>query len=63
MTKEPTCEECGEPIEPPARAKLGYRTCLECAEATPPPTRTVAIPYNKGPYQLVPLADIKDIGR
>ena len=27
-----TCVDCGEEIDPPKRAELGYCTCLTCAE-------------------------------
>lgn len=52
--------ECGEEI-PLARFILGYETCLKCG--SPNPTRTVAIPYNKGAYQLVTPDEVRDLGR
>lgn len=52
--------ECGEEIAT-KRWDLGYRTCIKCG--TPRKEFTVSIPYNKGPYMVIPKSDIKDMGR
>lgn len=53
----PGCEE----DVAPQRHALGYKTCLFCGSKTQ--VRTIAVPYNKGAYQLVLEGDIQDLGK
>ena len=53
----PGCEE--EVV--PQRSSLGYKTCIYCG--SPNKIRTVAIPYSKGNYQLIPESEINCIGK
>lgn len=57
ICKTPGCEEEIQPN----RAALGYKTCIYCG--SPINKYTVAIPYNKGTYQLIPESEINCIGR
>lgn len=61
MEEIPCVTEDCEGSVAPARSALGYKTCLKCG--SPDPVRTVAPSFNKGPYQLIPLDCVKDIGR
>lgn len=50
------CEKCGDDIDPPQRAKLGYTTCLWCGEEAARAQRAswcVVQEYQKGAYQYV----------
>jgi len=61
-TEEIICsnEECEENVDP-RRYALGYPTCMYCGSSEP--KRTIAIPYNKGAYQLIDRDMVKDIGK
>lgn len=51
-----TCTECGDDIDPPERARLGYRVCLWCGEEAARMERkswTVVQEYQKGGYMFV----------
>jgi hypothetical protein len=50
------CVECGDEIDPPQRAALGYRVCLFCGEDAARAERrswTVVQEYQKGGYMFV----------
>ena len=50
------CAECGDDIDPPERARLGYRICLWCGEEAARSERkswTVVQEYQKGGYMFV----------
>jgi len=57
MCSRPDCEE----IIDPRRVALGFNTCIYCG--SPRKQFTVAVAYNKGPYQLIPAEMVKHIGR
>ena len=54
------CVECNQSI-PESRAALGYNTCIN--HGTKRMIYPSAPAYNKGPYMLVTLANVKTIGR
>jgi hypothetical protein len=50
------CVQCGDDIDPPQRAQLGYRICLWCGEEAARSERkswTVVQEYQKGGYMFV----------
>jgi hypothetical protein len=50
----PQCILCGDEFALERMTELGYKVCLPCGEKLARQRKfTVAIPYNKGAYQLI----------
>jgi hypothetical protein len=56
----PSCTHCGGAY-PAARLDLGYRTCLACGERDAHSVRWLTAPINKGAYQVVSVAELKQL--
>lgn len=51
---------CIEEVDP-RRFAIGLTTCMWCG--SPEPRRTITIPYNKGAYQLITEAGLKELSK
>jgi hypothetical protein len=50
----PQCLLCGDEYDLERMTKMGFKVCMPCGEELAKERKfTVAIPYNKGAYQLI----------